>query len=106
MMREGGRLAVFLLLVGTAGVAAGVEELRLSMEELEGEDWRGRGLVVDVADNGNGSFSLALTLARLIVGDAEFKDIHLGCAAAVPGDSGGVSCGNGEPPVEAAACGY
>ncbi len=96
MMWEGGRLAVFLLLVGTAGVAAGVEELRLSMEELEGEDWRGRGLVVDVADNGNGSFSLALTLARLIVGDAEFKDIHLDCAAAVPGDSGAVSCGNGE----------
>ena len=96
MTREGIRLAVFLWLLMVAGTAASVEALRLSMDALQGESWRGKGLVVNIADNGNSSFSLALTLAQLVVGDAAFGDIRLSCAAAVRDDSGAVSCANGE----------
>ncbi len=105
MMRERLCLTVFLLLVGAAGAAAGMKEMQLSMEALEGEGWRGRELVVEVADIGNGGFSLALNLARLVVGDSAFEDIHLGCAVVLPGDSPALNCGDGELVVAASPLG-
>ncbi len=104
-MRAGMRMAVLLLLLGAAGVAVSVEVLQLSMEGLEGENWRGRELMVDVADNGNGGFSLALKLARLSVGDVELRDIQLSCATATYDDSGAMSCGDAELLVAASPLG-
>ena len=96
MMGDAIRQAVFLLLLAAAGVAASVEVLQLGVETMEGEGWWGKGLVADVEYKDDGSFSLSLTLAQLIVADGEFRDIHLSCATAVRGDSGALSCGNAE----------
>ena len=105
MIREGMRLLVFLLLAAITGAAVSVEALRLSMEALEGEGWRGRGLMADVSDNGDGSFSLAMNLAQLSVGKAEFGDIQLICAAATRGDSGALRCGHAELRIAASPLG-